>query len=87
MSRLQAKHIPDAMVVRFAAAWYDRAREVRPGVYLDNRVLPVVEALIACGIPEKLAWYKVERMTDKGLLEYGVGPRCAWPTPKGLELI
>lgn len=49
----------------------------------------VVDALIAEGVPEKLAYAKVEKLCGhrKDLLEYGTSPRCAWPTEKGIALL
>lgn len=44
----------------------------------------VVAALVAEGIPEKLAYTKVMRLVDRGYLEYGVSPNYAWPTGKTL---
>jgi len=39
----------------------------------------VVAALVAEGIPEKLAYAKVVRLAGRGLLDYGVSPYYAWP--------
>lgn len=60
--------IPDEHVIELAARW--KADRDSPGV---------VRALMAEGIPEKLAVAKVEHMTRHGLLEYGVSPNYAWP--------
>lgn len=65
---MQAKHIPDTVVVELARQWHD-----------THEGLGVVEALIQCGVPEKLAYYKVERLTERGILDYGTSPRYAWP--------
>lgn len=43
--------------------------------------------LIAVGYPEKLAYRKVEKLVDRGLLEFGSTPRFALPTEKGEEYV
>ncbi|HWB34564.1 MAG TPA: hypothetical protein VHA75_00920, partial [Rugosimonospora sp.] len=60
--------IPDALVIELAQRWQDGDRT------------GVVAALVAEGIPPKLALAKVEHLCDRGLLEYGVSPNYAWPT-------
>jgi hypothetical protein len=61
--------IADEHVVELAARW---ARDYTQPCVLD--------ALIAEGIPPRLALAKVEHLVARGLLDYGVSPRCAWPT-------
>lgn len=39
----------------------------------------VVQRLVDEGWPAKVAIAKVEQMTDRGLLDYGVSPWHAWP--------
>lgn len=39
----------------------------------------VVHALVAEGVPEKVAFRKVMHMVDRGLMDYGVSPYYAWP--------
>lgn len=51
----------------------------------DTRGPGVMEALIAEGIPEKLALAKVEHLHDRGYLECGVSPYYSWPTGKRLD--
>lgn len=60
--------IPDEHVIDLARHWWQ-----------DRRQLGVVEALVAEGIPEKLAIKKVEHLASRGLLDYGVSPYYAWP--------
>jgi len=61
--------IPDEHVLDLARQW--RAEPLgNPGV---------VRALIAEGIPERLALAKVEHMISRHLLECGVSPYYAWP--------
>jgi hypothetical protein len=61
--------IPDNHVVELARRWRDEPPA--PGV---------VAALIAEGVPAKLALRKVEHLVSKGLLDFGVSPHFAWPT-------
>lgn len=35
--------------------------------------------------PFKVMWRRLERLTEKGLLDYGVSQRTAWITEKGRE--
>jgi len=67
---VKCSDIPDDLVIRLAAAWKADPR---------NSV-GVVEALVQRGLPEKVAYRKVERLVYRGLLEYGTSPRYAWPT-------
>lgn len=64
---MKAADITDGHVVELAAAWQ------REGG------LGVVDRLVAEGVPEKLALHKVERLVDRGRLDFGVSPRFAWP--------
>ena len=65
---MQCKDIPDGHVMQLAQRWRDSPRQ--PGV---------VAALVAEGVPAKLARTKVMRLCDRGLLDYGVSPNYAWP--------
>lgn len=65
---MKRSDIDDGHVLDLAAAWHTDPR--RPGV---------VRALIDEGVPPKLALAKVEHLTERGLLEYGVSPNYAWP--------
>lgn len=76
--------IPDAHVIELARAWQDAVRPftLAMGRMLSGKppsVLGVVEALMAEGIPEKLALRKVEHLEDRGLLESGTSSYYAWP--------
>jgi hypothetical protein len=66
--------IPDAHVVELARQWREGARRDpgKPGP-------GVVRALVAEGVPEKVALAKVEHMISRGLLECGISPYYAWP--------
>lgn len=66
---MQLKDIPNEHVVELAQRWADDP-ENTPGV---------IKALVAEGIPEKLALRKVEKLSDGVILEYGVSPYYAWP--------
>lgn len=64
---MKCSDIPDDHVIELARAWRERRG---PGV---------VQALMDEGIPHKLALTKVERLVDRGLLDYGTSPHYAWP--------
>lgn len=66
---MKRSDIPDDHVIELARRWRDEPGS--PGA---------VAALIAEGIPAKLALRKVEHLVERGLLDYGVSPYCAWPT-------
>ncbi|MEV7805026.1 hypothetical protein AB0O28_18955 [Microbispora sp. NPDC088329] len=74
---MKRSDIPDGHVLELAAAWL-RAPFEAP---------PVWDALVAEGIPSKLALAKINHLSDRGLLDWGVSPRCAWPTVKGEQLL
>lgn len=75
-NRMQSKDILDQHVIDLAQAWCDGTLHHTPGV---------VEALMAEGVPEKLAVTKVERLVSRGYLEVGGSPYYAWPTGKALS--
>jgi hypothetical protein len=64
---MKRSDIPDQHVIDLARRWQQHEG---PGV---------VDALVEEGVPAKLAYSKVERLSDRGLLNYGVSPRFAWP--------
>lgn len=70
---MKCADIDDQHVIDLAQAWRDRRG---PGV---------ISALVAEGIPQKLAYTKVMRLVARGFLDYGVSPSCAWPTGKSLK--
>jgi hypothetical protein len=63
--------ISDDHVIELARAWHDAP--------LGSKPPGVVAALMAEGVPEKVALAKVEHMVRRRLLDYGVSPYCAWP--------
>lgn len=67
-SDIDADHVID-----LARDWQMR---VRAGV-LPNP--GVIDALVAEGVPEKVAYTKVMKLSDRGRLDYGVSPYYAWP--------
>lgn len=66
---MKRSDIADDHVIELARAW----RHGPPGTP------GVVAALVAEGIPEKLAASKVLHLSARGLLDYGVSPNYAWP--------
>lgn len=71
---MKRRDIDDLLVIRGAADWWDRR---------DQGTLCVGARLVGMGIPSKLAVAKIEHLVSRGMLEYGVSPWFAWPTPKG----
>lgn len=71
---MQLKDIDSQHVIDLAARWQDDKR----------RAVGVVEALVAEGVPEKLALKKVEQLSSRAYLDYGTSPYHAWPTGKKL---
>lgn len=65
---MKCADIPDDHVIALARRWHEDFSE--PGV---------VAALVAEGIPYKLALTKVELLVRKGKLDYGTSPHYAWP--------
>ena len=65
---MKRSDIADEHVLELARAWQE-----------DHSNPPVLDALEAEGIPAKLAISKIEHLCSRGLLEYGVSPRAAWP--------
>jgi hypothetical protein len=59
--------ISDEHAIELARRWRDR---LGPGV---------IEALMAEGVPEKVALAKVLHLCGRGLLDYGTSPYHAWP--------
>jgi hypothetical protein len=60
--------VADEHVLELAQRW--RENSSQPGV---------IDALMAEGVPEKVALAKVEHMACRNLLDYGVSPYYAWP--------
>lgn len=70
---MKRSDIPDDHVIALARRWQESGG---PGV---------VAALMAEGVPGKLAYSKVEHLADRGLLEYGVSVNYAWPVPNAVS--
>ena len=64
---MKRSDIADDHVIELAQRWRDRRG---PGV---------IDALIAEGVPEKVALAKVLHMSRRRLLDYGTSPYYAWP--------
>ncbi len=65
---MKRSDIADEHVIELARRW--REDFTRPGV---------IDALMAEGVPEKVALAKIEHMARRRLLDYGVSPYYAWP--------
>ena len=67
---MKCADIPDGHVIELARRSHQQPFG-NPGV---------VDALVAEGVPEKVAVAKVERLIRRRLLDYGTTLRYAWPT-------
>lgn len=65
---MKRSDITDDHVLELARRW--RQDLTQPGV---------ITALMAEGVPEKVALAKIEHMVKRRLLDYGVSPYYAWP--------
>jgi hypothetical protein len=65
---MKRSDVTDEHVLELAQRW--RQGVDQPGV---------IDALMAEGIPEKVALAKVEHMVRRHLLDYGVSHNYAWP--------
>lgn len=70
---MKRSDIADEHVLELARAYQDGQFGKRIGVY---------DALVAEGVPSKLAYAKIKHMVDRGLLDYGVSLCYPWPTIK-----
>ena len=86
-NRMQAKDIDEVAVLAAAYSWQQNSRGWAWGIegYVHMGVLSIMVQVME--IPQKLAEYKLERMTDRGLLDYGTSVTYAWPTEKGLAML
>ena len=67
---MKRSELADDHVLALARRWQQDRAGLEPGV---------IAALMAEGVPHKVALAKVEHMTSRGLLDYGVSPNYAWP--------
>lgn len=68
MGGMKRADIADEHVLDLACRWRDDPAQ--PGV---------VNALLAEGVPRKLALAKVDHMVRRGMLDFGVSPYYAFP--------
>jgi hypothetical protein len=69
MAGVKRSDVADEHVLELARQWREDPHG-QPGV---------IDALIAEGVPEKVALAKVLHMARRRLLDYGVSPYYAWP--------
>ena len=62
--------LADEHVIDLARRWKDGPMFTEPGVYA---------ALVAEGVPEKVAMAKIMHLVKRGLLDYGVSLNFCWP--------
>lgn len=67
---MKRSDIDDDHVLELGRRW----RQGGPGV---------VPALVAEGVPVKVALRKVEHLVKRGLMDFGVSPYYAWPNDGG----
>ena len=90
---MKRSDIPDGHVIELARRWREHPKaepfaalkalaagdDATLAELLDGRPPGVIAALMAEGVPEKVALAKVLHMCRRGLLEYGTSPYYAWP--------
>lgn len=77
--RMQLKDIPDLVFLEVAAASHKT-------ILRTGSTAPFTcDALVERYGNTKLVYLKVVQLANKGLLEYGVSPRAAWPTREGYQ--
>lgn len=88
-TRMQAKDIDERAVLAAAHSWQKWARQwMKPVPLVPPHVPGVLSVMVhQMGIPIKLAEYKLERMSNRDLLDYGTSVSFAWPTDKGLAML
>jgi hypothetical protein len=64
-------------------------RKMRDGLtaYLRRGDMPADEWLIERGYPPKMAASIIDRLVQRGWIEYGVSPRTGWLTNEGREAL
>lgn len=78
---VQAKDLPDDLVLAMVQL---RIKVVRSEGYAE----PMVELLArAAKIPTKLAYYKLSRLAQRGLIDCGTSVNNCWPTRAGLDVL
>ena len=72
---MQCKDIPDEVAIAAARDWRHPTSDIS---------VNALSLLVArTGAPEKVAYRKLERLCERGLLEYGVSLQCCWPVETG----
>lgn len=72
---MATKDIPDSEVVKACRDWKDEG--------IDAQAL----LMIRTDQSAKVCWRAMQRAASRGLIDYGVSLRTAWPTEKGLALL
>lgn len=79
MNAIATKDITDEQVVRAAAAFRDDRGPAG--------VRTIDGLMAATGAPYKVALRAIERACRRGLVDWGVCPDVAWPTPAGDAIV
>jgi hypothetical protein len=73
---MQVKDLADPLVLGLIADCWRRMNDGERAPFAD-------QILIRNGVPPKVVLRKMERLADRGLIEYGVSLRTAWLTEAG----
>jgi len=74
--RPKCSYIPEALILRLSKEFHDRG----PGH-------PTPDVGLADRFPAKVVLAKMDKLLDKGLVDYGVSLRTSWLTSKGEEAL
>jgi hypothetical protein len=72
----QCKDIPDGEVLLA----YERSSN-------ENAPYPYIQLMEKYNCPFKVAYQKMQRLSDGNYVDYGVSLRCGWLTDKGKEAL
>lgn len=84
---MSRKNIPDRLVVEVSNELYGEIRRSgwgNPYRFRDDLIQRLMRRTEEC---EKVCYAAAERASRRGLIDYGVSIRWAWPTQKGEELL
>lgn len=85
MKRWQCKDIPDALAIQ--AAVDSHYEPLSSATMARNRWRTIDIIIERTGAPYNVAHAKLQRLNDRGLVDYGVSLRTCWATDKGRALL
>jgi hypothetical protein len=75
--RPKCSDIPEALILRLCKEFHEKG----------PRLAPTPDVALADRFPSKVVLAKMNKLHDRGLIEYGVSLRTAWVTDKGLAVL